>query len=231
MAVNEQIVTGRKFRKLIDEASRLWLRISFWTKASDVEFDDGEDAETKFFTIKLVIENLKEAFQNFKESVQNSLGGCKIEQDDDGNFWIVGADSVRKKLGEAKLRLIGSNTVGDPPYWGADTLVWIGAEYGNKTETFDASFSIPSDITSRDINKFVYMPTAFRCRGTCGETGGMNAPTINANVSLSISGNVITVHNISGISMERAGGDGGDGKPAYIKSGWSTGGNLYYVGV
>lgn len=42
MAVNEKIQTGRKFRKLIDEDSRLWLRFSFWTKAGDVEFDDGE---------------------------------------------------------------------------------------------------------------------------------------------------------------------------------------------
>lgn len=47
MAVNEEIVTGRKFRKLVDEATKLWQRISFWTKACDVEFDDGETAESK----------------------------------------------------------------------------------------------------------------------------------------------------------------------------------------
>ncbi len=52
MAVNEQIVTGRKFRKLIDEATKLWQRISFWTKSSDVEFNDGENAETKLGAIK-----------------------------------------------------------------------------------------------------------------------------------------------------------------------------------
>ena len=108
MTINEQIVTGRKFRKLIDEASRLWLRVSFWTKASDVEFDDGEDAETKISIIQTIINNLKESFNNFKESVQNSLnnihenlGGCKIEQEGN-NFYIVGADSVRKKLGNVE---------------------------------------------------------------------------------------------------------------------------------
>lgn len=47
MAVNEQIVTGRKFRKLIDETQKIWQRISFWTKASDVEFDDGQTLENK----------------------------------------------------------------------------------------------------------------------------------------------------------------------------------------
>lgn len=56
--VNEQIVTGRKFRKLIDEASKLWQRISLWTKASDVEFDDGQTAETKMGAIKGITTDL-----------------------------------------------------------------------------------------------------------------------------------------------------------------------------
>ena len=47
MTVNETIVTGRYFRKLIDAATRQWQRFSFWTKASDVEFDDGKNAQDK----------------------------------------------------------------------------------------------------------------------------------------------------------------------------------------
>lgn len=47
MAVNEQIVTGRKFRKCIDVANKVWLRISFWTSANDVEFDDGKTLQQK----------------------------------------------------------------------------------------------------------------------------------------------------------------------------------------
>ena len=58
MAVNEQIVTGRKFRKLIDESNKLWQRISFWTKSSDVEFDDGKDAETKIGAIDGITDSL-----------------------------------------------------------------------------------------------------------------------------------------------------------------------------
>lgn len=54
MAVNEQIVTGRKFRKLVDEAEKLWQRISFWTKASDVEFNDGKTAEEKIGSLNFV---------------------------------------------------------------------------------------------------------------------------------------------------------------------------------
>lgn len=56
--INEQIVTGRKFRKLIDEVNKIWQRISFWTKASDVEFDDGYTAETKVGAIKGITTDL-----------------------------------------------------------------------------------------------------------------------------------------------------------------------------
>ena len=54
MAINEQIITGRKFRKLIDETTRLWQRISFWSKASDVEFNDGHTAEEKLGSLNFV---------------------------------------------------------------------------------------------------------------------------------------------------------------------------------
>ncbi|MCI8418469.1 MAG: hypothetical protein HFI33_13425 [Lachnospiraceae bacterium] len=58
MAINEQIVTGRKFRKLMDEANKIWQRISFWTKASDVEFNDGKNAETKLGAINGITSDL-----------------------------------------------------------------------------------------------------------------------------------------------------------------------------
>lgn len=73
--INEQIVTGRKFRKLIDEASRLWLRISFWTKACDVEFDDGETAETKFENMTKKIDDLIKVFQDGVNKIFNYLKG------------------------------------------------------------------------------------------------------------------------------------------------------------
>ena len=57
-AINEKIVTGRKFRKLIDETTKLWQRISFWTKASDVEFDDGKTAEEKLGAINGITDSL-----------------------------------------------------------------------------------------------------------------------------------------------------------------------------
>lgn len=73
--INEQTVTGRKFRKLIDEANRLWLRISFWTMACDVEFADGETAETKFANIAKTIDNLTKSFQDGVNRIFNCLKG------------------------------------------------------------------------------------------------------------------------------------------------------------
>ena len=52
MAVNEEIVTGKKFRRLVDVATNKWRRYSFWNKAKDTECEDGTDVETKVGAIK-----------------------------------------------------------------------------------------------------------------------------------------------------------------------------------
>ena len=52
MAINETIVTGRYFRRCTDAANKVWQRISIWHKASDCEFDDGTNAQTKVGAIK-----------------------------------------------------------------------------------------------------------------------------------------------------------------------------------
>ena len=70
MAVNETIVTGRKFRKLVDESAKLWQRISFWTKASDVEFEDGKTAEAKMGTISGVTDSLTSTSSNIAASAK-----------------------------------------------------------------------------------------------------------------------------------------------------------------
>lgn len=58
MVIKETIVTGRKFRYLLDEVNKLWQRISFWTKACDVEFDDGKTAEEKLGAINGITDSL-----------------------------------------------------------------------------------------------------------------------------------------------------------------------------
>lgn len=51
MAVSERQVTG-KFYRIWSAADKLWHRISFWTHANDVEFNDGKTAQTKVGAIK-----------------------------------------------------------------------------------------------------------------------------------------------------------------------------------
>lgn len=68
MAINETIATGRKFRKLIDEVNKIWQRISFWTKAEDVEFNDGSTAEIKIGAINGVTDSLTSTASNVAAS-------------------------------------------------------------------------------------------------------------------------------------------------------------------
>ena len=115
MAVNETIVTGRKFRKCIDAATKAWQRISFWTKSSDVEFEDGKNAETKLGAIDGITDSLENTSSRMAASAKavstlnNNLGGCQLTQEGE-DFYIVGADSVRKKLGSGKVVLLGTVT-------------------------------------------------------------------------------------------------------------------------
>lgn len=110
MAVNETIVTGRKFRKLTDAASKKWQRISFWHKASDCEFNDGKTAEEKLGAIKGITTDLNVTVPGYAadatrvSELNNSLNGCSLEQEGT-EFFIVGADSVRKKLGNSVNKL------------------------------------------------------------------------------------------------------------------------------
>lgn len=43
--MTENLVTGRKYRILTDAAQDIWDRISYWTKASDVYYNDNTNAE------------------------------------------------------------------------------------------------------------------------------------------------------------------------------------------
>lgn len=53
----ENIVTGKKYRILKDEAGKIWDRISFWTKASDVELNSGTTVESAISTINTSLSN------------------------------------------------------------------------------------------------------------------------------------------------------------------------------
>lgn len=104
MAVNETIVTGRKFRKLTDAASKKWQRISFWHKASDCEFNDGKTAEEKLGAIKGITTDLNVTVPGYAadatrvSELNNSLNGFEPILDSTGKITgyktKAGADTV-----------------------------------------------------------------------------------------------------------------------------------------
>lgn len=138
MAIQETIKTGRKYRKCIDNTpeSKKWERYSFWTKSTDVEFSDGTTAESKLGsykgvttnenqvagyaadvtlvkTIKTSLSNLITSLTNLVNSINDRLGGMRFYEDSTGKY-VVGADSVPKKLGsdaEVLNGIIGNNGI------------------------------------------------------------------------------------------------------------------------
>lgn len=48
--VEETIITGRKYR-IWDAVNNIWKRVSYWTKASDLEFEDGLNGEDEIETL------------------------------------------------------------------------------------------------------------------------------------------------------------------------------------
>lgn len=119
MAINETIVTGRKFRRLIDKDSKLWQRISWWTKAGDVEFNDGKTAEQKLGNINGITSDFSvnndsmaassslshRAHTRFMEFTDNGRI-ISIKIGEDGSPYIEykdGADTVLKKLGDVEI--------------------------------------------------------------------------------------------------------------------------------
>lgn len=129
------ILSGyKKFKKYIKTSSGFQLQ-SLWSNANTVEADDGKNMETKVGAINgitssttanstdiaasanLVNTRCNELSNNL-ETTNNKLGGCSFEQS--GNaFYVVGADSVRKKLGDQEFAALDCGGV-----------AWTAGEFG-----------------------------------------------------------------------------------------------------
>lgn len=69
MSNRERIVTGQKYRILSDFSNKIWDRISFWTKASDVEMDDGSNVESRISSQTSSISTLSGKVSNLESTV------------------------------------------------------------------------------------------------------------------------------------------------------------------
>lgn len=168
MGINEKIVTGRKFRRLIDKDSKLWQLISWWTKASDVEFDDGKTAEQKVGNINGITsdfsvdnENIaassslaNRAYERFNEFTDDGKIS-RIVIGEDGKPYIEykdGADTVLKKLGSVDEEEL-TNSVSDKSTNTYTKGTWLCiASLSATTNTNAVTFSDKKTITDPDIN-------------------------------------------------------------------------------
>ena len=176
MGINEKIVTGRKWRRLIDKDSKLWQLISWWTKASDVEFDDGKTAEQKLGNIDGITSDFSvddesiaassnltnRAYNRFNEFTDN--GKVKrIIIGEDGKPYIEywdedGADTVLKKLGEIEIPENSENAQKD--------IILKTSGYIAYQNYVKKSVTITSDHINEDYKLYVANISSAGCLNT-----------------------------------------------------------------
>lgn len=100
----ENIVTGRKYRILSDAANQIWDRISFWSKASDTEANDGETLEYKVGAIN----GITDALDSEDSSIAASSVAVKTLNDSLKN--------VSKNVYSTDEKVIGTWIDGKPLY-------------------------------------------------------------------------------------------------------------------
>lgn len=109
----ENIVTGKSYKVLTDAASNSWDKVSFWTKASDVENNAGQTLQSTVGNIAGLSNNLVTTAGNYAldatqgKALNDKLGGLQfVEQDGswgfippDGEFQaFTGGGLVQKTL-------------------------------------------------------------------------------------------------------------------------------------
>ena len=176
---NESIVTGKKYRILVDAAQKLWQRVSFWTKSTDVEFNDGKTAETKVGSINGITSSLTSSDGNIALSaaagrtlnsnlttLTANMGSCKLSYES-GSFYAT-YGSVKKKLGSPVPSLIfnkvGVSTTSNSKSYtaaGEGYVIVCEASWSNNVVTFsvmkNGSPISPSSIDGvPDRNKYIY---------------------------------------------------------------------------
>lgn len=111
----ENLKERKIYRILTNATSKAWDKIAFWTTAKSVDAADGNNLETKVGAIKGITTSTNTTTKGYAadatviKKLNDSLGGCKLVREG-GDFFIVGADSVRKKLGNSNLVLMNGTS-------------------------------------------------------------------------------------------------------------------------
>lgn len=101
MIVNESVITGRYYRVLIDKATKLWQRISYWTHSTDVEFEDGKNAEEKLGGINGITSDVELENEDIAASIKavNQLNNNLVEKINEmKESFQAGVDAIYNKI-------------------------------------------------------------------------------------------------------------------------------------
>lgn len=176
----------KKFKKYILTSSGFQL-VSHWTKANTLEFDDGKTAQDKLGAIDGISSSRESNSDKIAAStalvseLNSDLGGLSFYEDSSGKY-VVGADSVPKKLGSVPIkghlkagRTRGGAGVGEItfydipkgtsikisnlslPYGPNNTINFYVKVNGNSILTTNGSYNITSDINTIIIYMYVYL--------------------------------------------------------------------------
>ena len=116
------IVSGyKKFKKYILTSSGFQL-VSHWTNANTLQFDDGKTAQAKLGAIDGISSSKDSSSDKIAASTKlvselnSNLGGLSFYEDATGKY-VVGADSVPKKLVRPELKIIKVGYEGHGDDW------------------------------------------------------------------------------------------------------------------
>ena len=162
--INEIVEIGKAERKLIDKAAKLWLRISRWTHATDVEFYDGKTAQEKVGNINGITSDFnigqddiaassfmtKRIKTDLNDGIINDRIQLVIQPDGTLGWKKDGADTVIPFKGEVKQIIKNPNWL-----WNGGAATLNGVKAGDNVAVFvcgavsedkGASFSPTPDV-------------------------------------------------------------------------------------
>ena len=188
MEINEQIVTGGKWRYLIDEATKLWLRISFWTKASDVEFDDGMTAETKMGSIDGITDSLVGTSSRVAASAK-AVATLNENLNIMNENFLAGVDTLYNKC-----KSCGVTPSDKTPTAIVNAIQSIYTNRYNSGRT-QGQNDVKANPNAYGVQTDTKHTVTITVKGNCGGDSRVN---LNAHASVSIDGGAATTYSSTG---------------------------------
>lgn len=219
MAINETISTGNKYRRLKDASTKLWQRISFWTKASDVEFDNGMTVEASLGSIQGITDSVTSTSSNIAASAKavqtlnNSLSSFQTGVDSlYDQISSLGVTPKKKTLASITAAIsklyeyaykkgggsliggtIATSTICDAVGAGARYSKTDSNDAGSSSDDYDTTFSIPLKYNGgtlyRLVGRFNGSAYSYGAGGSAGASGNGSYTLKNA------SGTTITTNS------------------------------------